>query len=322
MLSSSNGMRRHQATTAFALPCLCAAILLSAACTTQASYQRQIKHTRELLLQAGDPDSLETAAFLTEFGKDEPAERLEAFARADAAAPDRPDLIWLHLQACGEVPSCTTGPLESRLQALDPENGAAWAMSMKEAVHTKDPTQLRAVTTAMGSAQRFDIYWNPIVLRTSRALIKTGTMDSVHAVVLAYGLGAALAIPSYQTISQGCKGALLGPTEQLIACRHLSETLRNGDTVLTEMIGTLIAKRSWADTSPEFQDAVAARRLVRYRMDMGIKASDRLGINNKWAELNLRLLGETRTEQQVELGLIKAAGLRPVPPADWVDSKP
>src|SRR5205807_8683808 len=71
MLSSSNGMRRHQATTAFALPCLCAAILLSAACTTQASYQRQIKHTRELLLQAGDPDSLETAAFLTEFGKDE-----------------------------------------------------------------------------------------------------------------------------------------------------------------------------------------------------------------------------------------------------------
>jgi len=139
-------MRRHQATTAFALPCLCAAILLSAACTTQASYQRQIKHTRELLLQAGDPDSLETAAFLTEFGKDEPAERLEAFARADAAAPDRPDLIWLHLQACGEVPSCTTGPLESRLQALDPENGAAWAMSMKEAVHTKDPTQLRAVT--------------------------------------------------------------------------------------------------------------------------------------------------------------------------------
>src|SRR5205807_6464590 len=109
----------------------------------------------------------------------------------------------------------------------------------------------------MGSAQRFDIYWNPIVLRTSRALIKTGTMDSVHAVVLAYGLGAALAIPSYQTISQGCKGALLGPTEQLIACRHLSEMLRNGDTVLTEMSGTRFASGLFRDTVPRFRDAGA-----------------------------------------------------------------
>ena len=57
-------------------------------------------------------------------------------------------------------------------------------------------------------------------------------------------------------------------------------------------------------------------------MDMGTKASAKLGVNNKWAELNLRLLEETRTEQQVELGLIEAAGLNPVPPADWVDSKP
>src|SRR5437660_10193508 len=109
MLSSSNGMRRHQATTAFALPCLCAAILLSPACTSQASYQRQIKHTRELLLQAGDPDSLETAAFLTDVGKDHPAERLDAFARADAAAPERPSLVWLHLTAAGYVPSVSLG---------------------------------------------------------------------------------------------------------------------------------------------------------------------------------------------------------------------
>lgn len=315
-------MRRHQAISAFVMLCLYAATFLTAACTTQASNERRINHTRELLLLAGDPDSLETAALLTGFGKDEPAERLEAFARADAAAPDQPDLIWLHLVACGEVPSCTTGPLESRLQALDPQNGAAWAMSMKQAVRANDPTQLRAVTITMASTQRFDIYWNAIMLHTSRALIRTGTMDSVQAVVLAYGLGAALAIPPYQTITQGCKGALLGSAERLTACRHLSEMLRNGDTYLTEMIGTTIAKRSWPDTSPEFQDAVSARRLARYRMDLGSKASEKLGINNKWAELNLKLLEETRTEQQVELGLIKAAGLSPIPPADWVDSKP
>lgn len=199
---------------------------------------------------------------------------------------------------------------------------AAWAMSLRDAMHANDVTRLQAVSIAMAKAQRFDIYWNTIVLRTSRALIKTRSMDSVQSVVLAYGVGAALAIPSYQTISASCKDAMQKPSEQLEACRHLATMLRNGDTYLTEMIGTLIAKRSWPDASPEFQDAVAARRIVRYRMDVGFKADEELGINNKWAELNLRLLEETRTEQKVALGLIKAAGLNPVPPADWVDSKP
>lgn len=312
----------HLRVAIFRLPLLAAALLAIAACTTQASYRRHINHTRELLLQSGDPDSLEAAAFLTGIGKDEPAERLELFARADAAAPERPDLVWLHLEACGQVSSCATGALESRLQALDPENGAAWAMSLRDAMHANDVTRLQAVTIAMAKAQRFDIYWNTIVLRTSRALIKTRSMDSVQSVVLAYGVGAALAIPSYQTISASCKDAMQKPSEQLEACRHLATMLRNGDTYLTEMIGTLIAKRSWPDASPEFQDAVAARRIVRYRMDVGFKADEELGINNKWAELNLRLLEETRTEQKVALGLIKAAGLNPVPPADWVDSKP
>ena len=96
----------QEATTALTLTYLCAAILLNAACATQASYQRQINHTRAQLLQAGDPDSLEAAALLTGFGKEEPAERLEAFARADAAAPDRPDLIWLHLMAYPGAPPC------------------------------------------------------------------------------------------------------------------------------------------------------------------------------------------------------------------------
>ena len=322
MLFYSYGMRRHAVARAFEKPFLVAAFLLIGACTTQASYQRQINHTRDLLLQAGDPDSLAAAAFLTGFGKNEPAERLEVFARADAAAPDRPDLLWLHLEACGQVPSCATGALESRLQALDPENGVAWAISMRHAVHANDAAQLQTVTTAMAKVQRFDVYWNTIVLRTSRALIKTGTMDSVHAVVLAYGLGAALAIPSYQPIGASCKGALQGPPEQLDACRHLAAMLRNGDTYLTEIIGTLIAERSWPETSPEFQDAVAARRIARYRMDAGLKADDKLGINNKWAELNLKLLEETRTEQQVGLGLIRAAGLSPIPSVYWVDSKP
>jgi hypothetical protein len=301
---------------------LSAALLIASGCTTQASYQRHINHTRELLLQAGDPDSLEAAAFLTAIGKEEPAERLELFARADAAAPERPDLVWMHLQACGQVPSCATETLESRLQALDPQNGAAWAMSLRDAATAHDAARLQAVTIEMARASRFDIYWNTIVLRTSRALIKTGTMDPAQAVVTAYGVGAALAIPSYQTISASCKAALSGPPEHLEACRHLAAMLLQGDTYVTEMIGTVIAKCSWPDTSAEYQNAVAAQRIAHYRMDTGLKVDEKLGIGTKWTELTLKLLAETRTEQQVGLGLIKAAGLNPDPPVDWVDSRP
>lgn len=299
---------------------LSVALSVAPACTTQASYQRHLNHTRELLLQAGDADSLEAAAFLTGLGKEEPAERLEFFARAAAAAPERKDLVWMHLQACGQVPSCATGPLESRLQALDPQNGAAWAMSLRAAT-AHDSGRLQAVTIEMARASRFDIYFNTIVLRTSRALIKTGTMDPAQAVVTAYGVGAALAIPSYQTISASCKDALSGPPEHLDVCRHLAAMLRRGDTYITEMIGIVIAKRSWPDTSAEYQDAVAARRIAHYRMDTGFKADEKLGIGTKWAELTLKLLEETRTEQQVGLGLMKAAGLDPNPPVEWVDSR-
>ncbi len=299
-----------------------AGLLAASACTTQASYQRHIDHTRELLLQSGDPDSLEAAAFLTGIGKEEPAQRLELFARADAAAPERPDLVWMHLQACGQVASCATSPLETRLQALDPENGAAWAMSLRDAATAHDAARLQAVTIETARAPRFDIYWNTIVLRTSRALITTGTMDPAQAVATAYGVGAALAIPSYQTISASCKDALAGPPEHLDACRHLAAMLRQGDTYITEMIGTVITKRSWPDTSAEYQDAVAARRIAHYRMDTGLKADEKLGIGTKWSELTLKLLEETRTEQQVGLGLIKAAGLSPNPPVDWMDSRP
>ena len=316
-------MRRPAALPKCVATALVAASLLStSACTTQASYQRQIKHTHDLLLQAGDPDSLEAAAFLVGLGKDQPGERLEAFARADASAPDRPDLVWLHLEACSHVPSCATAALESRLQALDPENGAGWAISLRDATNSNDAPRLQTLMFGMARAKRFDIYWNTIVLRTSRALIGTGTMESDQAVVLAYGVGAALAIPSYQKISATCKGALQGPPDRLEECKHWAAMLRNGDTYLTEMIGVLIAKRSWPETSSEYKDAVAARRIARYRMDVGFKADEKLGINRKWADLTLKLLAETRTEQQVALGVIEAAGLNPMPPADWVDSKP
>ena len=114
----------------------------------------------------------------------------------------------------------------------------------------------------------------------------------------------------------------MGPPEHLEACRHLAAMLLQGDTYVTEMIGTVIAKRSWPDTSAEYQDAVAARRIAHYRMDTGLKGDEKLGIGTKWTELTLKLLAETRTEQQVGLGLIKAAGLNPDPPVDWLDSRP
>jgi hypothetical protein len=92
----------------------------------QSTYVRKIQRTEQLLIAAGDADSLAAAAMLSVGPTFDPAQRLTLSARAVSKAPDRPDLVWLNLRLCTQVDTCNPEPLEAQLRALDPDNGAAW----------------------------------------------------------------------------------------------------------------------------------------------------------------------------------------------------
>ncbi len=245
-------------------------------------------------------------------------QRLALISRAVAAAPDRADLIWLNLQLCSPVDSCDPKPLEARLHALDPPNAAAWAWSISRSGKIHDTAAVHADLLAIANSERFDLYWNAIILHTTDAVLKVHTLDSRTALVTAIGFASALDTPPYLQITNSCKGDYLKDPDAVQTCRRVASVLRRGDTYLTELLGTDIAKRAWAAGSAEYQDAVDARRLGYYRIAMNEKSIPEV-FHRKYMEKHLALLATHRTEQEVALAEILGAGLNPTPPSDWTD---
>ncbi|MEO7208580.1 MAG: hypothetical protein ABI145_17875 [Steroidobacteraceae bacterium] len=285
-----------------------------------AASERTMRRTKEALIAAGDADSLAAAAMFVAWSRDAaPPQRLALISRAVAAAPNRADLVWLNLQICSQVDSCDPNPLEARLHVLDPPNAAAWSLSIVRSAKLHDTAAVRKDILAIANSERFDIYWNAMIVRTTDAVLKVHTLDPRTALVTTIGFVAATAIPAYQQISNACKGDHLKDPDVVQTCQRVASVMRQGDTYITEMIGAAIAKRVWPEGSAEYLDAVGARRLGRYRMETENKTSiARIG-SSKYAEKHLHLLATHRTEQEVVLAEILDAGLNPTPPTDWTD---
>jgi hypothetical protein len=151
--------------------------------------------------------------------------------------------MWLHLQFCSQVKACNPEPIEMHLRSLDPKNGVAWIGPLGQRSDAKEPAQVRATLIAVANSERFDVYWNAIVLHTVNAIVKTRMMDSPTALVAALGMAAAQVLPAYPQLTNACKGQSLEQADTVVACRRVSEVLRGGDTYLSEFVGIVIAKR-------------------------------------------------------------------------------
>jgi len=284
----------------------------------QRDYAKKITVTRAALVSAGDPDSLAAAALLARWPDDGGITGLPLIARAAAEAPDRPDLTWLYAQFCAQNQSCDFEPVLMHLRSLDPKNGVAWIEPLSRSATSVDPRQNRTRLAAVASAERFDVYLNSIVAHTTTAIIKTGTMDTPNALASVLGLAVAEAIPAYTQLTSLCKGDALNDPHVLDDCRRLSAVLRRADTYISEMVGTAIAKKVWAEGDPEYQNALSALRTIHYRMDMELKI-DVNQWNEEFASRYLQLLASHRTEQEVGLAQLMGAGISPDPPDDWKD---
>ena len=118
----------------------------------QAAYDRKIQRTEQLLIAAGDADSLAAAAMLSIGPTVNPVQRLTLIARAVSKAPDRPDLVWLNVRLCTQVDTCNPERLEAQLRALDPDNGAAWFDSIGRAGSRNDAVTVRKHLLAIATS--------------------------------------------------------------------------------------------------------------------------------------------------------------------------
>lgn len=286
----------------------------------QASRDRESQRVIQLLIAAGDADSLAAAAMLSFAPTVDNGQRLSWIARAVSEAPDRPDLVWLDIRLCAQVASCDPESLEPQLRALDPENGAAWFDSLVRAEKHQDVAAVRKDLAAIATSKRFDLYWNSTVVHLTNAILRTHTLDVRSALWTTTGVASA-DIPAYHTILETCTADSLRDPEVLRTCRQVSAVLRAGDTYLTEMIGPAIAKRAWPETSSEYVDAAGAKRLAHYRMDADAKLGLHRLFQSGYAARRLRLMTQMRTEQEVIHAELVNAKLNPDPPPAWVDER-
>jgi hypothetical protein len=279
--------------------------------TQEAKATRRIDETIAALAQMTDADSLAAAGIMS-MGKHSD-QSLALLARATAAAPDRPDLVWLRALRCGQLPPCDPEPIERRLRELDPMNGAGWWGALARAGAAHDSEGIDAALAAISHSDRLDIYWTTLVAHLGRAVANTKKMSLAESEVAIIGFVAAQAIPAYLYISNSCKGERLQQAEVTEVCRGVARSLQRGDTYITEMIGVAIAKRVWPEDSAEWKAAAEARREFDYRSKYYQKL---IQPGEKHADELLRLYAQNRREQDVLLAQLIKAGENPNPPAE------
>jgi len=289
--------------------------------TGGSEYTKQLARTQRALVAAGDPDSLAAAATVGWTPKEGSAQRLKWMARAADLAPDRYDLVWLHLQLCKRYKSCDAKPIVAKLRALDASNAASWMDPLEQQTQTRDDAEADALVKAMAESVRFDIHWNSIVLHLTNALRRARTMNTVTALVGAIGSASAIATPDYWRVSNACKGEALKRSDRLLNCRRLAAVMRDGDAYATEMTGIAIEERVWPAGSAEIQDAIRARRVARHQMAMAVEAASTTEWNEQFAEKYLQWVSTEKTEQAVSLAEIANAGLNASPPQDASESR-
>jgi hypothetical protein len=145
----------------------------------------------------------------------------------------------------------------------------------------------------------------------SRATAQTKVVSLTEAEIHVIGFLAAQAIPAYQVLSNACKGERLKHGDVVEVCRGIANALENSDTYITEMIGVAIAKQVWPESSPQWIEAMEARRSWDYRAKY-LSQSD--AWNAAYTDEYLTLCAQNRREQDVYKAELIASGKNPDPP--------
>lgn len=276
-------------------------------------YQQHAQQTIAELVKKGDADSLAAAGLLNMQGQQQPPS-LTLLARATALAPQRPDLAWLQIQICGKLSSCDSQPMEARLRALDPSNGAGWFGLLARADASGDQRSKEAALRAISATDRVDIYWTTLISRLTGAAARAGVMSTQEAEVSIIGLLAADAIPAYRVVADTCVRGHPTVDEDIQKCRGIARAMQRGDTYITEMIGIAIARNVWPESSPEWQAAVHARSVYEYRSGILQHLDARQPLDRRAADNYLALCTRYPREQDVERARLLAAGMKADPP--------
>lgn len=281
------------------------------------SFRAERNREANVLIARATPSDLAAAALL--LGPDDPDSRqpLDLIERAQALAPSRPELVWVHLTICKRFRCEAKAQIAARLQALDPDNGFAWALDL-ERLPPSDSAAVTAVIARMGASRKMTTYWNQLqVMMVDALAVARPSEDLVTRGFGAIGIVAAESMPPLQAIVRACAPEQLDLRGRRAACEAMVAHMEHSDTVLTQSLALSVQERWWPAGSPQRDVLRAKRRQLDYLMTM----SSRI----RWWRLNhdmavrIEAARSTAREEDVERAVVKSLGLPLEPPADWKD---
>ena len=261
--------------------------------------------------------NLAAAALLVPPNDPTSRQALDLIERAETLAPRRPELVWLHLAICERLKCDAKAQIAAHLQALDPDNGFAWALDL-EHVQSSGARAVTAVIARIGAAPRMTVYWNQLEVMMVDALAVANPSQSLATRYLgAVGVLAAEAVPPLLPMYKACRLAQLDLPGRRAACEAMVARMEQSSTVLTQNLAPSLQERWWPPGSPQREVERAKLR----RLDYLMTTSGRL----RWWRINrdvaLRIEAARRSnrEEDVELAVVKSLGLPLEPPVHWKD---
>jgi hypothetical protein len=261
--------------------------------------------------------NLATAAVLVQPNDPTSRQALDLIERAETLAPRRPELVWLHLAICERLKCNAGAQIAARLQALDPNNGFAWALDLDRA-QSSGADAVTGVIARIGAARRMTVYWNQLeVMMVDALAVANPSQNLATRYIGAVGVLAAQPVPTLLPMSKACRLAQLDLRGRRAACEAMVARMERSSTVLAQSLALGLQERWWPPASPQREVVCAKRR----RLDYLLTTSSRI----RWWRINrdvaLRIEAARRTdrEEDVELAVVKSLGLPPEPPVHWKD---
>jgi hypothetical protein len=282
--------------------------------------------TLEALIARGTPNSLAAAAVLKQFGAETDSGSYPLAARAVQLAPQRRDLAWLAVRLCAGSGDCNDTDPEKHVHDVDPGNGVGSTGALTRAQRKNDAAAIDSALTAIGSSERFYVYFSPLVAATATELAavqhhgpgQPSGKEIAGSTLQMMGVIASSVLPPSQSFSVSCKGVALEQVAgRLERCRRAAEAFARADTFIVEGLGLSLQQQLWPLDSPAGRAISARRRVFQYRLE----EYSRLNISSaKIDEFPADALDEFRSherEQDVALAYFAKAGVPADPPATW-----
>jgi hypothetical protein len=274
------------------------------------------------LVAQPSPDHLATAALFARFATDSPnaGTSLQLIERADAMAPARPELVWLHLSICRQTNCDAATALESRLKSLDPDNEWAWEPDLSRAIADGSQPSITEAAARMGARSRLTFYWNALAVMAFDALgVGDPALNAIEKGTTVAGLLAGMTIPPLQALTKPCRLEQLDQPGRRQACETLMARMERSNEFITQSLALHIQQRWWAAGTPQRAQLNAQQR----RLDYLMTRANRLRLFRLDHDMRTRI-DASRTyerEEDVALALMKSFGEPPEPPAGWHDPR-